>query len=519
MKCPGCGAEVQAQRFCIYCGERLCAHESIRVQRAPSGVMRIRHRANISQTSLPEVQKKNESLKENKLASLNSQKVENSNCENDIVAAISSQRVQKVTRPGRPCSTSTSNTQSITSTEGNEMKDSQSLRQSRELEALLFKLNGSVSGEEKAVEPEKHINANEKLTVESLKEEQDISMENEIDDIIDNGMDNSMELDRTYSDDEYNSFFEVETSGEYEQDISSTIPVGSGSFSRVPSGGFHLVIDSVKSACQGMISRIKSIRKSSSRTVKTNETDDKECGYFNENSKNRKYAKIGIMAAILLAIIAITISVASSDNSSEQSTEIAAQTTVAGNEDFAILPLDDSEEGLNEDFGELTFDEDDFSIPALDEKDLNNAAAAQETKPVEVAKNEPAPSKGRLTEIRLYDQNDNVLGTTAAGETYKVKNSCIMRQGPASRFGLVKQIPAGANIQILTNVEEDWILQGGGVWTKDGHNSKLGPGDQFADALKGMKLPQPKSRVISAKNWKYVQFGKVYGYVGPACFK
>ena len=93
-----------------------------------------------------------------------------------------------------------------------------------------------------------------------------------------------------------------------------------------------------------------------------------------------------------------------------------------------------------------------------------------------------------------------------------------MREGPASRFPLIKQLSPGTSIQVLVSTEEDWVLEKGGLWTKNGQ-TKLGPGAQFADASKGMKLPQPTSRVISSNNWRYIQVGNLYGYVGPACFK
>ncbi len=520
MKCTRCGAEVEAQRFCIYCGERLHSRDNIHVQRAPSGVMRMRHRANISQTSLPEIQQKNiDNLQETSLASLSSSKNLKVSHEEDIVADVSSQMIQRTTRPSRSGNMRIKQTENVNSTEGNDMKDQgQSLRQSKELEALLFKLNGS-SCEQKAVSKSSELDKS-LVYDESMQSMENIFEENES--VQDNSLEN---FSRTYSDEDYKSFFELNETEENDdsQDVSSTIPVGSGSFARIPSGGFHLVVDSIRSACSGMIARIKSLRKTSSRTNAENPSDVDNEYSDNTTDNSHRIAKFAIMVSVLVAIIAVIVSVASSGTNTEQNTEIAAQTPVAGNEDFAILPLDDPDEEFVDDLTTLSFEDDDFSIPALegmDENDIEPAGViAVEDDTIAAAETTNQPSNNRLTEIRLYNHNDNVMAQVAAGESFKTKNSCIMREGPASRFGLVKQVPAGATIQILTTVEEDWIIQGGSVWTKDGQPSKLGPGSQFANALNGMKLPQPKSRVISAKNWKYVQFGNVYGYVGPACFK
>ena len=233
---------------------------------------------------------------------------------------------------------------------------------------------------------------------------------------------------------------------------------------------------------------------------------------------------------MLIVIVAVIISVArSEDETEQQNVEIAAQETVAGNEDFAILALDDPEEDITVDISTISFDDDDFSIPELDGTDGFEIVGTDEANAVNeddiIAENTvensagEIPSSNRLTEIRFYNHKDNLMAQVSTGEAYKTNKSCVMREGPASRFDLVKQLPVGAKIQILTDVEEDWVIQGGSVWTKTGHAPKMGPGDNFADAIKGMTIPQPKSRVISAKNWKYVQFGNVYGYVGPACFK
>ena len=59
MKCIHCGAEVEKHTFCMYCGKRLIEqHVTAKPVRAASGVMRFRQRASVSESALPEVQKR-----------------------------------------------------------------------------------------------------------------------------------------------------------------------------------------------------------------------------------------------------------------------------------------------------------------------------------------------------------------------------------------------------------------------------------------------------------------------------
>lgn len=503
MKCPRCGAETSKQRYCIYCGERLSSRSAIKVQRAPSGVMRIRYRGSISQTSLPEVQKRNSGLQEMNLASLSS-----------------SQNIGKVSRQDDEFAMEVIG-----------MKDNQesSARESRELQAMLNRLNSSAA---KSVEkspidmPVKSVKSSKSESIaeshvsEVMKKDSslsDIDMSSTSLDNLNLNLCSDDDLDDLNVDSEYeehDSFFELDNSGE--QDVSGTIPMPSGSFAKTPSGGFHLIVDEIKSVCSGMVSRIKSLRRSKPDTNVVQRE-----GRFDDSVNRQKLFKYLTLGAILAAIVIIIAAVALNEKTPAPEPEIAAvqNTPVAGNEDFAILPLDDDiDEEL--DFSDLTFDED-FSIPELD----GDAAAAdvQEKVPeapkAQAKKEEEAVGSARLTELRLYEHKDNVLAVVSDGESYKTKRGCVIRKGPASRFDLVKQIGSGTKIQVLTTVDEDWVLVSGSVWKKSGHTDRLGPGDQFAEALKGMKIPQPKGRVISAKNWKYIKAGEIYGYVGPACFK
>lgn len=404
-----------------------------------------------------------------------------------------------------------------------EAQNQSSSRQSRELEDLLSKLYG------KPVESEKSI-------IDSLDEEEDLLESNEVSDVdgqlelpVDLSDEPSLEADQSLTgvsgayepcESLNESFFEDSAS---QTDISGPLPVGSGTFARVPSGGFHLVWESVKSACQNAVSKVRSLasRRSASRAAETKPTEASEAKN-NELAPEQKKKLIAyaITAALIVGIAAI---IASAVAGQEECPEVAAQTASAG-ENFEIHAIDatDEGEGLGIPIEDLTFDDDDFSIPALELGDeANNAktakkAAVADAKP---AKNIAPAAANRLTEARLYQQKDNVMANVVKGESFKTRKGCIMRQGPSSRFGLVKEIKAGTNIQILSGTEEDWVLESGSVWKKAGESPRLGPGKMFATAQKGMSIPQAKSRVISAKNWKYIQVGDLYGYVGPACFK
>jgi hypothetical protein len=175
-----------------------------------------------------------------------------------------------------------------------------------------------------------------------------------------------------------------------------------------------------------------------------------------------------------------------------------------------------------------TFEPDEFAFDFVDDIPTNDAQApviAPAAQPqAVVAKDETAEAKNKpsttskLTEARKYGRNDNLFIGSSASQSFKLTRSCVMREGPASRFPLVQELKPGLKVEILTTTDEDWLFQNG-VWTKSGQTNRLGPGTQFAEAQKGMSVAAPTSRVISAKNWRYIKAGKNYGYVGPACFK
>ena len=484
VKCTRCGAEVEAQKFCIQCGERLIPKESsVRIQKTshtPSGVMRFRHKTAVSQSSLPTV-----SSRQNRSA-LN------------LASLQSTQSTPVAETPKK-----------------NEAVDS--VRQSRELEALLLKLNGSESEDEQQA-----IKCSETDDVSEQFQSLEVNMSDEVS--------LSSEYDENVSFD--NSFF---FENRDESKVSGPIPVGSGSFARVPSGGFHLVVDSIKSACKNTVTRIK--HAFSKDQTESNTSDDKK--------RRNQFIAAAVIAAIVTLVIVMAVS--GNDDAQPDQIEVASQTAVGGNENFAIVPIE--EETPDQDITTIQFDADDLSIPDLEfafedendpesdvfsDKTVDNNQAIEQAKAeakraaeaaagIKTAADKPATTEtvvasNKPVELRTYGRNDNVLSSNTTGESFKTKRSCVMREGPASRFGMVKEIASGSSIKILANTEEDWVLQDGGVWTKGGQ-SKLGPGSKFADATKGMSVPQPKSRVISSNNWRYIQVGNVFGYVGPACFK
>lgn len=480
MKCPRCGAEVEAKRFCIFCGENLQSRENLQVRRASSGVMRIRHRSSISQTALPEVQKRSTDNQQRiNLASLNGKK--------QFDTGASS--FEEMSKPVIPA---------VSAKESQE--ESRSDKRSRELEALLGSLSSSsfrkldsaefdvsdeLRGMDEVNEAPRKVQSMNSFDI-NLNEEEDEGFSFDDEDL--NGTNSLSE-----------AFFDKETSSM--TDLSETLPVGSGTFARVPSNVFHPIWESIKSACEGMVQRIQSLRKKPEGSSNTTVTSDKQ----------KKLTRIALLSIIAVALLAIVI-VSMSGNDEPEMTA-ASQTTAPapGSEPFDIIAQDGDSQASDE----FVFDaDDDFSIPALE----NDEELVAQNDADDVQK-EKVQNNARLTELRLYGKKDNVLSVLKPGETYQSKNTCVVREGPASRFGLVKQVSPKTKMLILADVEEDWVLETGGVWTKAGETPRLGPGKEFANAVKGMSIPQPKSRVISAKKWKYVQVGDLYGYVGPACFK
>lgn len=517
MKCMHCGAEVEKHTFCMYCGGRLTeSHVTAKPVRAASGVMRFRQRASISESALPEVQKRKSSAKM-ELDSLKRISSENERIERRsqqpgggiLAPSVSSSATRPVAEPIKSGTVQKTSGKSSVKAQDSDP----SLRQSRELEALLLKLNG----------PE-DVYASEEL---SFSDEEDLA-----------SLDVEMESPSLVNDRSLDESFFLRD--ESEACVSGPMPVGSGSYARVPSGGFHLVVDSVKNAVHKGVVHAKRL----AQEIKNGDVSKK---------KVIGAAVVGLAVVLMVGVWAVSGS-DESGNAAESvapAMPIAAQNTVAGNDDFAIIALDDgATDSLSDVNAAYDFDDDAFAIPMLEGDETADLAVGQENdKKVvgdtqaatgakeqafaaasEVAakkKTERDPQKSvdngmdneiKFTEKRLYNKKDNVFAAKSESKSMKVARACIMREGPASRFGLVKEVPKGASIRIITTTEEDWVLEKGGIWTKGGV-TKLGPGTKFADAVKGMSIPQPKSRVISSGNWRYVQYGDVYGYVGPACFK
>lgn len=455
MKCTRCGAEVEAQRFCIYCGERLLSHGmTARPVRTPSGVMRFRHRASVSQSSLPQP-KRTSKLELESLKSLSAVPAESAS------------------------------------------------RQSRELEALLAKLNGHDSSCEADVvdAPAEGLAS---LTSLDVDLDEDLGAMDSLVSV--DSMNDALSGDASYVGDESldESFF-LRTGGQ--TDVSGPVPMGSGTFSRAPSGGFMLVLESMRSAVRRAVDRLKS--------TGTKLRAGRKDGRAAVTSRRRMVG--GVVAAVLLTGGLVAFLAHDGESGTQEAPVVSAQ-TAAGNEDFSIVALDEVGAGVtaDQDVAQVVFDPEEFSIPALESDDGFAMGADVETEEKDADATETVVKP--LREHRMYDRRDNVLATASAGTGMKLSRGCVMREGPSSRFGLIKALPAGARIEILSETDEDWVLEKGGLWKKSGM-TKLGPGAQFADAETGMKVPGAPSRVISSSQWRYIKYGEEFGYVGPACFK
>ena len=170
--------------------------------RTPSGVMRFRHRASVSQSSLPQP-KRTSKLELESLKSLSAVPAESAS------------------------------------------------RQSRELEALLAKLNGHDSSCEADVvdAPAEGLAS---LTSLDVDLDEDLGAMDSLVSV--DSMNDALSGDASYVGDESldESFF-LRTGGQ--TDVSGPVPMGSGTFSRAPSGGFMLVLESMRSAVRRAVDR------------------------------------------------------------------------------------------------------------------------------------------------------------------------------------------------------------------------------------------------------------------------
>jgi len=307
-----------------------------------------------------------------------------------------------------------------------------------------------------------------------------------------------------------------------EADDSGPIPMGSGTFARTPSGGFKLALESFKSTCRDLLEKAqntfhnfrhpRSSKKSdASRSMTVTDLKKKE--------ERRKIIAIALVAVGLLTVIGVVVSL------SGKNTTEPVVTSVATNDsnNYELVDLGDDGNTIA-DNDVPTFEPDEFSFDLEDEPSENTAPVIVPAAQPKAVVAEPTIAENETTKVnapteaRKYGRTDNLFIGSSKPETYKLTRSCVMREGPASRFPLVTELKPGLKVEIISTTDEDWLFQNG-VWTKSGQANRLGPGTQFAEAQKGMSVAAPTSRVISAKNWRYIKAGKNYGYVGPACFK
>ncbi len=547
MKCPGCGSEVSDNnRFCIYCGKKLNASSKrivAHTPHTPSGVMRLRRKADFSQTSLPEIQQSAPKLN---LASLS----------NSSFSAISQPSKEDMDMPRSTQSpelkdllSKLGNTKSTTqpaaskssipkygfdSSEFDEIDeeddDKELVFDDLEDEDNDLDVTASEPSMETAIREEpptaSHHTAHDSRSFGrirarstsdlSAKESHHASASGAL--AIDMSEDNlslgSMELEKWANE------------SEEEDDNSGPIPMGSGTFARTPSGGFKLALESFKSTCRDLLDKAQDTFHNF-RARRSNKSTDASRSLtvteLKKKEERRKIVAIAIVAVALLAVVGIVVSV--SGNKTTQPVVTSVATNDSNN--FELVDLGD--DGNTPEVNDVpTFEPDEFAFDFVDDMPTNDAQApviAPAAQPqAVVAKDEAAEAKNKpsttskLTEARKYGRNDNLFIGSSASQSFKLTRSCVMREGPASRFPLVQELKPGLKVEILTTTDEDWLFQNG-VWTKSGQTNRLGPGTQFAEAQKGMSVAAPTSRVISAKNWRYIKAGKNYGYVGPACFK
>ncbi|MDX9723334.1 MAG: zinc-ribbon domain-containing protein [Myxococcota bacterium] len=139
--------------------------------------------------------------------------------------------------------------------------------------------------------------------------------------------------------------------------------------------------------------------------------------------------------------------------------------------------------------------------------------------PKNSAKNTPAKRDVPFNEF-------NALANPPQPKSEKLKRSCVLREGPASRFKLIRALDPGEQISVLASSEEDWETMTVGKsygWAKGCSGKqcslRMGPGEAFMTLSEGGSIGKASSRVVSSSRWRYVQAGKHFGWVGPACFK
>ncbi|MFA5624360.1 MAG: SH3 domain-containing protein [Bradymonadales bacterium] len=463
MKCPNCTQEVNLQRFCIYCGFRL------KDAKNPSHVF-----------VAPKHISQHIKMRQRRSLSQSDLPVPKARVGMPALKLLSLESLREKSGSGAQIDTSS---EEMHDGEWMMSRQRNDKRQSKELEELLQKLNGGLSLPESV----DYVDDDDSLEIhidESIELQRDASI----------GA--SLEAD----------FFLHDNEPSFDLDMASeSLPMASGAFTRTASGGFKLVWESVKDVAATGMERIKSLWKPKQNQRQT--------------AAKRDLRPYAIAAIVLCSTILLIVALLSLDSEGEQSGEEMLVAAAAGvqteqnsaieqeNTEFQLIRLDDS--------------------AALGAPDLANADMMDFGEEANVEANEAVAvvEKNSAHERRVFGTKDNVLASAETPKTVKLKRNCVMREGPASRFKLVKEVKAKEQIKVLSTSQEDWVLQehkGSLVWTKDclACKAKLGPGMQFADALEGQKVPAPlKGRVISSNNWAYVLAGKDYGYIGPACFK
>ncbi|PJB39797.1 MAG: hypothetical protein CO108_16420 [Deltaproteobacteria bacterium CG_4_9_14_3_um_filter_63_12] len=160
-----------------------------------------------------------------------------------------------------------------------------------------------------------------------------------------------------------------------------------------------------------------------------------------------------------------------------------------------------------------------------------NEMASSDTTPhaqAATAKAETKPTKSAKAGVKFSEQNV-LLAASKNQKKHTLTRTCVLREGPASRFAQIRPLNENEALTILEESAEDWqTVEQNGLygWTKKSDPCtgaacvvRMGPGENFRPAAKGDSMPRPTSRVVSSSRWQYVQAKDRFGWLGPACFK
>jgi len=169
---------------------------------------------------------------------------------------------------------------------------------------------------------------------------------------------------------------------------------------------------------------------------------------------------------------------------------------------------------------------------------LEEASASDDQRLIRIA---DEPAEDGDTETQADDPDDPgthalfpksaLLASTKPLSTRprKLNRPCVLRGGPSSRFSaLVPSLKPGSELTVLAMSSENWRTashKGQHGWVNNCNPAKSsctmheGPGKHFRTLTKARKQEKPRKGVVSSNRWRYVKYGDLYGWTGPACWK